>query len=124
MFFIVFSGKRMHYPMGDFTSTRPVSEATLFVGRNKIIESLRDNTRSTVFIGEARIGKTSLLFQLKRELESVGRKLIPRLPLYLNLRNPRFKEPKDVYQAIASYVAGELRKRGVLQVPELRGVKS
>jgi AAA+ ATPase superfamily predicted ATPase len=104
--------------VNNFTSTQPVSDPALFVGRGKIIESLQENVRSTVFVGEARIGKTSLLIKLKRELEGVGRRLVSRLPLYMNLRNPRFREPKDVYQAVASYITGELGKNGAIRLPE------
>jgi hypothetical protein len=107
--------------MVDFTSTQPVSDPALFVGRRQILESLQVRIRSTVFIGEARIGKTSLLFHLKRELEGVGSRLIPRIPLYMNLRNPRFKEPRDVYQTIASYITGELKTTNDYTVPEVVG---
>lgn len=80
----------------SFTFTEPIRESDLFYGREAIRADVANRLRSTVFIGEARIGKTSLLLQLKNDLSGKTFQGDPILPFYFNLRSPIFQNPQDV----------------------------
>lgn len=97
-----------------YDSTQPVRQDQLFVGRHSLLEGLRDNIRSTVYIGEARIGRTSLLLAIERQLAGTSGYSGPRVPIYLNLRKPNLQSPGDVYltlfRAISKRVEQQLGK--------------
>lgn len=86
----------MHY-----TFTDPVDDPALFVGREQLLNTVTSRQSSFLILGEARIGKTSALFQLKRRLHQLDPDGRQQVPIYLNLRSLLFASPADVYRHIA-----------------------
>lgn len=99
--------------MVEFTYNHSV-DSELFVGRTAILSDLTNRLNSTVLLGEARIGKTSLLLHLKHLLAKLDERSRRQIPIYLNLRWPTLTCPADVYQALAARLAtDELIPRNV-----------
>jgi hypothetical protein len=101
------------HPDVTFTHTEPVRDGRLFKGNDLTVASLRRSSKSTIFLGEARIGKTSMLLHLKRELASLDSSTRLRVPIYLNLRNPTYNTPTDVFQYILGYLHREIERLSI-----------
>ncbi len=93
-----------------FDFTKPIIRSEDFFGRATIRDSLLKRVRSTVIIGEARVGRTSLLLQLERDLDGTTGRHGPRMPIYLNLRKPTLRTPSDVYAALVRAVFLRLKE--------------
>ena len=91
--------------MLNFSTSEPVRDPALFVGRDAIRDELRSTQRSTLLIGEARIGKSSLLLQLKHDFLCLGEPTTAILPIYLDFGNPLLRRPEDVYDRIAAVLS-------------------
>ncbi len=92
--------------------TEPVRSPALFAGRSDIRSNLKQSLQSTLFIGEAQIGKTSLLLQLQHDLlhwDSTDQIVIP---VYIDFNNPVFSGPLEIFAAIQHFLE---RKIGGLQ---------
>lgn len=95
--------------MVDFSYTEPVRDPQLFVGRNAIREEFLKSLRSTVLLGEARIGKTSLLVQLHFDAQRFNLGEKPVIPIYIDLGHPGFRCPQDVLRRAASYLVAFIK---------------
>jgi tetratricopeptide (TPR) repeat protein len=98
-----------------YVAGAPVLDEELFVGRqnliNRILQTVHNN--SLLVYGERRIGKTSLLHQLKRRLELLEDPEYEFYPVYVDLQGTpeeRFFAvlAEDIFQELAP-VLGELR---------------
>jgi tetratricopeptide (TPR) repeat protein len=96
-----------------YVAGAPVLDEELFVGRqnliNRILQTVHNN--SLLVYGERRIGKTSLLHQLKRRLELLDDPEYEFLPVYVDLQGTpeeRFFAvlAEDIFQELAPVLDG------------------
>jgi hypothetical protein len=108
----------MHQAMGNpYVVDRPLAEGDLFVGRYgllaEVAQSVRRGRQLVLVYGPARMGKTSFLGQVRKELSSEF------LVVSVDLVWPERGSPEHVVQELRSRIAEELSTMLGQQVPDL-----
>ena len=106
--------KRQHKPLNPYIAGSALDGATGFFGRADILRLVESELRSphqnaVVLFGQRRIGKTSILLQLRRRLPDSGF-----LPVYLDLMD-RARRPMG---ALLAELAGNVAHELGLEPPE------
>lgn len=96
-----------------FTYTKPVTSQSTFVGRkeefDEILEGFESpNCESVGIVGGRRMGKTSLLLELKRHLEEMYRQSGRILPVFVDLQKSVPGTRRALFQSIMAEVQDEL----------------
>jgi hypothetical protein len=102
-----------------FTYTKPVTSESTFVGRkdefDEILEGFESpNCESVGIVGGRRMGKTSLLLEVKRHLEEMYRRTGGILPVFVDLQKSVPETRRALFQTIIAEVEDEL---GLLGAP-------
>lgn len=90
-----------------FSSSLPVTDPNLFVGREELISEFSTSLLPSLFVGEAKAGKSSLLHRLKSELSNSLLRPGKTIPIYINLNSPSFKTSERVLSYIQSAIQRE-----------------
>ena len=89
----------MYSKKNPYDHRRPAS-VDVFVGRNTIVDQLADDLRfghSYGLIGEAGMGKTSLLFAVKRKLASHWLEGAIPVPIYIEIHKRYLKHERMIF---------------------------
>jgi hypothetical protein len=102
--------------VNPFVPGQPVEQAALFVGRRDALAWARENLvkgrRVFVVYAPRRMGKTSFLLQISRELPP------DTLAAYWSLEGEEHTSPEELIAKLASVVRTQLQERHGLAVPE------
>ncbi len=97
-------------PRIEPTFNEPVTSETLFVGRSELLAYLVETRNNPALIGEARVGKSSVLREFCRVLRDQGTGTgRPIFTTFLNLRGPLLKSPSDVIGACLKNTIAQTR---------------
>jgi len=94
--------------LNPYTAGNPIGEASAFFGRQDVLKQVRQvlrnrRERAIVLFGQRRIGKTSVLLQLERELERTG----TATAVYFDLQDKAGKPLADVLYQLAQRIAAK-----------------
>jgi len=87
-----------------FSYVDPVREVDMFVGRQGERDTIRVQPRSTLFIGEAKSGKTSLLLQLREELEGLCVHGSRVCPVYVSVKTYPAADAAAIFRVILTHL--------------------